>query len=77
MTLRQSHAADIEMLNGFICYMEVADIGEAIARIGRSGGTAGESVAVPSYCWYAYCMDTEGNHIGVLQFDDTAGATGH
>lgn len=54
--------------NAFNCSIEVADIDETIMKIKKSGGAiVKEKAQIPGVGWLAMCMDTEGNHFGVMQ----------
>ncbi|KPJ85193.1 hypothetical protein AMJ57_04025 [Parcubacteria bacterium SG8_24] len=63
-------------LNGFRCTVEVPSVDEYVGRVTAAGGALVlETTAVPGLGWLAYCADTEGNVIGLLQRDTGAGTT--
>lgn len=51
----------------------VDDVDRAMARIVEAGGSVvTPRMAVPGVGYMAYCIDTEGNRLGVMQEDPTA-----
>jgi predicted enzyme related to lactoylglutathione lyase len=48
-------------------FFGVEDLDAAIARVRELGGEAGEKQEIPGIGFYAQCMDTEGNPIGLYQ----------
>jgi len=60
-------------VNAYTCVVSVADVDDAVARLGELGGSV--SVAkfpVPSVGWLAYARDTEGNVFGIMTMDERA-----
>jgi len=60
-------------VNAFTCVVSVADVDDAVARLGELGGSV--TVAkfpVPSVGWLAYARDTEGNVFGMMTMDERA-----
>ncbi|MCX7604904.1 MAG: VOC family protein [Bryobacteraceae bacterium] len=54
--------------NAFVCTVEVADIGEASARILAAGGIeAMPRFEIPGRGWQAYFVDPSGNTFGIFQ----------
>jgi uncharacterized protein len=57
----------------FLCTVEVEDIDVVEKAVANAGGRqVGERRVLPSVGWMSYFVDTEGNHFGALQPDDTA-----
>jgi predicted enzyme related to lactoylglutathione lyase len=55
-------------VNGYVCTITVASLDDAIAAVGRSGGSiVVEKHEIPSIGWLCYATDTEGNIFGILQ----------
>jgi uncharacterized protein len=63
----------IDGAQGAVPMIDVEDVVAAIARVLEAGGTvvSGHEV-VPHVGYTAYCLDTEGNAFGLIQFDETA-----
>jgi len=53
--------------------VRVDDLDATVARLRAAGGTVNLArVTVPRVGWYASCTDTEGNVVGLMQFDTAA-----
>jgi predicted enzyme related to lactoylglutathione lyase len=53
--------------------IDVPSLEEYMDRVTQHGGKViSEKEAVPGVGWFAYCEDTEGNTIGIIQFDSSA-----
>ncbi len=54
--------------------ISVPSLDDALASITANGGKIlSERMTVPGVGYMAYCQDTEGNPLGVMQMDQTAG----
>ncbi len=52
--------------------IDVASLDEALEQVVAHGGQVlSQRQAVPGVGWWAACIDTEGNLIGLMQFDRT------
>ena len=71
--VRRQGTVDGTAVIGFVCTIDVPDIGAAEENVVAAGG---EQVldrrAVPGVGWLSYFKDTEGNVLGALQADRTA-----
>jgi len=53
--------------------IEVPDADEYAARVREGGGqTLMDKMAIPGVGWFVPCVDTEGNHFGLMQSDESA-----
>ena len=53
--------------------IEVPDAVEYAAKVRESGGqTLTDKMAIPGVGWFVACVDTEGNHFGLMQSDESA-----
>ena len=60
--------------NTYRCSVEVPDLGAYTARVKEGGGQVlAEKIPIPGVGWFAACVDTEGNHFGMIQPDEAAG----
>lgn len=60
-------------VNAFACTVEVDDLDACLARATANGGTiALPRMPIPGVGWLAYCKDTEGNIVGIMQPDANA-----
>ena len=58
---------------GFTCTVHVADVQAAFAAAVAAGGSeVHQPGPVPGVGYAAYVRDTEGNHLGLMQFDHDA-----
>jgi uncharacterized protein len=55
--------------SGLIVYHATDDIEASIAKARELGGTADDKQPVPTYGWFAACVDTEGNKFSLFQND--------
>ena len=56
-----------------VCTIGVADLTESVGRVLAAGGSVIEArMPIPGIGYMAYCRDTEGNVIGLMQSDPTA-----
>lgn len=63
-----------QAVNAYVCTVGVDDLDDALARGSRLGGSlAVPKMPVPGIGWLAYLTDPEGNILGMLQSDPTAG----
>lgn len=61
-------------MNGFACTVDVANLDDDLARAGELGAeVVVPKMAIPGVGWLAYIEDTEGNIVGMMQVDQTAG----
>lgn len=60
-------------VNAFVCSVDVPDCDATVAKVLAHGGVvAVPKMALPGVGWVAYVKDTEGNLLGVYQYDTTA-----
>lgn len=57
---------------GPIVYHNTDDIEASIAKARELGGTADDKQPVPTFGWFAACVDTEGNKFNLWQSDPNA-----
>lgn len=58
---------------GFTCTVDVEDVQTAFAAAVAAGGSEMHQPGpVPGVGYVAYVRDTEGNHLGLMQFDPSA-----
>jgi predicted enzyme related to lactoylglutathione lyase len=58
--------------NAFVNTVEVENIDECVVKIKLNGGkTLFPKVALPGVGYYVPCQDTEGNHFGILEPDES------
>ncbi|RJP28488.1 MAG: VOC family protein [Actinobacteria bacterium] len=59
--------------NTYRCTIEVPDADEYAAKVRENGGqTLMDKMAIPGVGWFVPCVDSEGNHFGLMQSDDSA-----
>ncbi len=59
--------------NAYRNTIEVPDVEEYAAKVRENGGqTLMEKMAIPGVGWFVPCVDTEGNHFGLMQSDESA-----
>ncbi|MDP3964306.1 MAG: VOC family protein [bacterium] len=64
---------DSQLVNAFVCTVEVKNIDETIKKIEAAGGAlALAKHAIEKIAWQAYYKDTEGNVFGIHQPDEKA-----
>jgi uncharacterized protein len=60
-------------VNAFVCTVEFPNLDESFEKALKAGGSvAFPQVAVKDIGWLAYCKDTEGNILGMMQEDKSA-----
>ena len=65
---------DGQCVNAYVCTVDVASVDESVASATRLGGTVAlPKMPIPGVGWLAYVKDTEGNILGLMQNDPTAG----
>jgi predicted enzyme related to lactoylglutathione lyase len=65
---------DGQSVNAFVCTVEVASVDESFARALALGGTAAvPKMPIPTVGWLAYVKDPDGNILGLMQPDPSAG----
>lgn len=65
--------ADGQAVNAFVCSIDVPDADATVAAVVAHGGrVAVPKAALPGVGWVAYVKDTEGNLLGVYQYDTGA-----
>ncbi|HEX4933296.1 MAG TPA: VOC family protein [Gemmatimonadaceae bacterium] len=70
---RGAPPAEGQPVNAFVCTVDVPDVDASVATILGHGGTmALPKMAIPGVGWLAYCKDTEGNILGLMQNDPQA-----
>ena len=63
-----------EAVNAFVCTAAVDDLDDAVEEAVAAGGElALPRMAVPGVGWLAYVKDTEGNILGLMEQDASAG----
>ena len=68
-----SRPADGTPMGGFLCTVDVPDIGTVEKAVATAGGSQVEDrMAVRGVGWLAYFVDTEGNRFGAMQADESA-----
>ena len=61
-------------MNAFVCTVQVDDLDGTLARVTDAGGNiVVERQPVAGVGWHAYVRDSEGNLLGVMQSDASAG----
>jgi predicted enzyme related to lactoylglutathione lyase len=59
--------------NTYRCTIEVQDVEEYAAKIKDKGGQVlMEKTPIPGVGWFAACVDSEGNHFGLMQPGESA-----
>jgi predicted enzyme related to lactoylglutathione lyase len=74
--LRRRGAAPAEgqPVNAFVSTVEVSRLDDTLARLAGLGGTvAVPKMPIPGVGWLAYLKDPDGNILGIMQPDPTAG----
>jgi uncharacterized protein len=62
---------------GIVVYFEVSDIDAALKQVDAAGGSlVTEKLPIPTVGWSAHVRDSEGNLIGVFQYDPTVAMPG-
>ena len=63
-----------EPVNAWMCTVDVEDVDAAVARAEANGGSVAlPKMAIPGIGWLAYVKDCEGNILGMMQNDRSAG----
>ena len=71
---RGSAPADEQPVNAYVCTIGVPSVDDAVAKALAAGATlAVPKMPIKGVGWLAYCKDTEGNIIGMMQDDKSAG----
>ena len=62
-----------EQMPNVVNIMDVSSVDDTVAKIEASGGkVVAPKMAVPGIGYVAYCQDTEGNTLGIMQDDPNA-----
>ena len=62
-----------QAVNAFVCTVDVASLDETLEKALAAGGTlALPRMPVQGVGWLAYCLDTEGNILGIMEQDESA-----
>lgn len=70
---RGSAPVDGQPVNAFVCTVEVEHLDASLASVEEHGGRiVVQKMPVPGVGWLAYCKDTEGNILGLMQPDPSA-----
>lgn len=65
--------AEGQAVNAFVCTVAVENVDATHeAMLARGGVTALPKQAIPGVGWLAYCKDSEGNIVGLMQNDASA-----
>lgn len=67
MSKREKPLAADNGVSGYICFILVDAIDQALAKIAQHGGKVTSPTAHIPAGYFAYALDTEGNAFGVLQ----------
>lgn len=68
--VRRRGPIDGASVNSFVCTVDVASLDESLALATAAGGqVVVPKMAVPGVGFLAYCKDTEGNILGMIQSD--------
>ena len=71
---RGPRAAEGQPVNAFVCTVTVASAADSLSRATELGGTvAVPRMAIPGVGWLGYFKDPDGNIVGVMQPDPSAG----
>ena len=66
---------DGQAVNSYVCTIGVTDLDRSIAQAAEFNcPLAVEKMPIPGVGWLAYIKDTEGNIVGLMQSDPTAGS---
>lgn len=66
--------AEGQAVNAFVCTVDVADVDASVAKAESLGGTVAlPKQPVPGVGWLAYVKDTDGNILGLMRADTSAG----
>jgi uncharacterized protein len=72
--VKRMQPADGQSVNSYVCTIDVPSVDEYLAKATAAGATvAVPKMPVPKVGWLAYLKDTEGNLVGIMQMDSTAG----
>ncbi len=67
-------AAEGQAVNAYVCTVDVDDLDGALAKAARLGGTlAVPKMPIQGMGWLAYVKDPDGNILGMMQMDPSAG----
>ena len=65
--------AEGQVVNSFVCIVDVADADAMAKRVPEAGGkVVVPKMPIPTVGWLAYAKDTEGNLFGFIQMDANA-----
>jgi len=71
---RDNPVKDAGPLNAFRCTVDTTDLDLTIKKVKKNGGKIiQEKTVIPGIGWMAMCLDTEGNHFGLMESDENAG----
>ena len=71
--IRRRDAIDGQAVIAYVCTIDVPSVDDYVTKITANGGTnVLPKMAIPGVGWLAYCKDTEGNIVGLMQADATA-----
>lgn len=71
---RGATPADGQAVNAYVITMDAASCDASTATaLAQGGSLALPKMAIPGVGWLAYCKDTEGDIIGLMQADTAAG----
>lgn len=69
MRKREKPLTKDHAVSGFVCYIVVEAIDEALEKIAKNGGTVTSPKAHIPAGYFAYALDTEGNPFGVWELE--------
>jgi predicted enzyme related to lactoylglutathione lyase len=62
-----------QAVNAYVCVVEVDSVDAYTAKAAAAGGSVCvPKMPIPGVGWLAYCNDTEGNIVGMMQHDPAA-----
>lgn len=71
---RGPRAAEGQPVNAFVCTVTAASVVDSLSRAAELGGIiAVPRMAIPGVGWLGYFKDPDGNIVGVMQPDPSAG----
>jgi len=66
-------AVDGQAVIAYVCTVDTPSVDEYLKKAQASGGTVAlAKMPIPGVGWLAYCRDTEGNILGLMQADPKA-----
>lgn len=64
----------MQPVGSFVCTVDIPDLDATVATVAQAGGSmVVPKMPIPGVGWLAYAKDTEGNILGLMQADPSAG----